>query len=166
MHVYSTLHALGALQDACNWRWVAFVTVRPNWTQQKWLPRLGHKRQHGLCSCLCLQPSHCAVRKPRTYGEATWMWPSQQPQHDSQHQPADEGMNQTSDDSNLRSLSVSAKLQTLQSRYKPSPIFSVWNPDPRKLWEKRVHSKSFQSCLALCNPMDCSPPGSSVHGIL
>ena len=23
-----------------------------------------------------------------------------------------------------------------------------------------------QSCLALCNPMDCSPPGSSVHGIL
>ena len=24
----------------------------------------------------------------------------------------------------------------------------------------------FQSCLTLCNPMDCSPPGSSVHGIL
>ena len=22
------------------------------------------------------------------------------------------------------------------------------------------------SCLTLCNPMDCSPPGSSVHGIL
>ena len=22
-----------------------------------------------------------------------------------------------------------------------------------------------QSCPALCNPMDCSPPGSSVHGI-
>ena len=21
-------------------------------------------------------------------------------------------------------------------------------------------------CLTLCNPMDCSPPGSSVHGIL
>ena len=21
-----------------------------------------------------------------------------------------------------------------------------------------------QSCLTLCNPMDCSPPGSSVHG--
>ena len=26
--------------------------------------------------------------------------------------------------------------------------------------------KSLQSCLTLCNPMDCSPPGSSVHGIL
>ena len=23
-----------------------------------------------------------------------------------------------------------------------------------------------QMCLTLCNPMDCSPPGSSVHGIL
>ena len=23
-----------------------------------------------------------------------------------------------------------------------------------------------QSCLTLCNPMDCSPPGSSVHGVL
>ena len=25
--------------------------------------------------------------------------------------------------------------------------------------------KSFQSCLPLCDPMDCSPPDSSVHGI-
>ena len=24
----------------------------------------------------------------------------------------------------------------------------------------------FQSCLTLCNPMDCRPPGSSVHGVL
>ena len=23
-----------------------------------------------------------------------------------------------------------------------------------------------QSCLTLCNPVDCGPPGSSVHGIL
>ena len=27
-------------------------------------------------------------------------------------------------------------------------------------------AKSFQSCLTLCNPIDCSPPGSSVPGIL
>ena len=26
--------------------------------------------------------------------------------------------------------------------------------------------KSVQSCLTLCDPMDDSPPGSSVHGIL
>ena len=29
-----------------------------------------------------------------------------------------------------------------------------------------VHAKSLQSCPALCDLMDCSPPGSSVHGIL
>ena len=28
-----------------------------------------------------------------------------------------------------------------------------------------MHAKSFQSCPALCNTMDCSPAGSSVHGI-
>ena len=27
-------------------------------------------------------------------------------------------------------------------------------------------AKSLQSCPTLCNPMDCSLPGSSVHGIL
>ena len=27
-------------------------------------------------------------------------------------------------------------------------------------------AKSLQSCLTLSDPMDCSPPGSSVHGIL
>ena len=29
-----------------------------------------------------------------------------------------------------------------------------------------VHAKLLQSCPTLCNPMDCSPPGSSVHEIL
>ena len=29
-----------------------------------------------------------------------------------------------------------------------------------------VCAKSLQSCPTLCDPMDCSPPGSSVHGIL
>ena len=31
---------------------------------------------------------------------------------------------------------------------------------------KCVHAKSLESFLTLCNPMDHSPPGSSVHGIL
>ena len=30
-------------------------------------------------------------------------------------------------------------------------------------WEQRVCAKS---CLTLCVPMDCSPPGSSIQGIL
>ena len=29
-----------------------------------------------------------------------------------------------------------------------------------------LHANLFQSCPTLCNPMDCSPWGSSVHGIL
>ena len=27
-------------------------------------------------------------------------------------------------------------------------------------------AKSLQSCPTLCDPVDCSPPGSSIHGIL
>ena len=37
-------------------------------------------------------------------------------------------------------------------------------------WHKHiylsVHTMSLQLCLTLCDPMDSSPPGSSVHGIL
>ena len=29
-----------------------------------------------------------------------------------------------------------------------------------------MHAQLLQSCPTLCNPVDCSPPGSSVHGIL
>ena len=31
--------------------------------------------------------------------------------------------------------------------------------------ESESESEVAQSCLTLCNPMDCSLPGSSVHGI-
>ena len=31
---------------------------------------------------------------------------------------------------------------------------------------KEIESEVAQSCSTLCNPMECSPPGSSVHGIL
>ena len=33
-------------------------------------------------------------------------------------------------------------------------------------YESEVKVLVAQSCLTLCDPMDCSPPGSSVHGIL
>ena len=38
-------------------------------------------------------------------------------------------------------------------------------------WHHRLNgheseSEVTQSCLTLCDPVDCSPPGSSVHGIL
>ena len=37
---------------------------------------------------------------------------------------------------------------------------------PFPLIQKPVCAQSLQSCLTLCDPMDCSPPGSSVQGIL
>ena len=33
-------------------------------------------------------------------------------------------------------------------------------------WRPHEHAKLLQLCLTLCNPMDCSPLGSSIHGIL
>ena len=40
------------------------------------------------------------------------------------------------------------------------PLCSLWNRPGM------LHAKSHQSCPALRNPMHCSPPGSSIHGIL
>ena len=34
------------------------------------------------------------------------------------------------------------------------------------LWRTFLMSEVAQSCPTLCDPMDCSPPGSSIHGIL
>ena len=38
-----------------------------------------------------------------------------------------------------------------------------WRLFPNAL---KVESEVAQSCPTLCDPVDCSPPGSSVHGIL
>ena len=37
---------------------------------------------------------------------------------------------------------------------------------PQFTWKACMHAKSLQSCLSLCDPVDRSPPGSSVHGVL
>ena len=38
-------------------------------------------------------------------------------------------------------------------------------PFPSPMHERKSESEVPQSCPTLCDPMDCSPPGSSVHGI-
>ena len=38
-----------------------------------------------------------------------------------------------------------------------------WTEEPGGLWSDAA--KSLQLCLTLCDPIDGSPPGSSVHGI-
>ena len=50
-----------------------------------------------------------------------------------------------------------AQSQTLLKRLSSSNLFEE---------QKKVKVKVAQSCVTLCDPMDCSPPGSSVHGIL
>ena len=54
--------------------------------------------------------------------------------------------------------------------WKISKIRGVWGPDTELLHPGFlfvcVHAKSLQSCPTLCDPMDCSLPGSSSHGIL
>ena len=44
----------------------------------------------------------------------------------------------------------------------PALLADAWEA-PRT---KQSESEVAQSCPTLCDPMDCSPPGSSVHGIL
>ena len=39
-----------------------------------------------------------------------------------------------------------------------------WTTHSPHIMGVSLHAKSFHSCLTLCDPVDCSPPGSSVHG--
>ena len=36
----------------------------------------------------------------------------------------------------------------------------------RQQREQEITGEVAQSCLTLCDPVDCNPPGSSIHGIL
>ena len=43
---------------------------------------------------------------------------------------------------------------------------NYYSPNSLEPGSTRVCAKQLQSCPILCDPMDCSPPGFSVHGIL
>ena len=52
-------------------------------------------------------------------------------------------------------------------RKSPSPAcLTLLVGGPQTQFQRVACVKSLQSCPTLCDPMDCSPPGSSVHGIL
>ena len=42
----------------------------------------------------------------------------------------------------------------------------IYQTQMKALRIQHMHAKSLQSCPTPFSPMDCSPPGSSVHGIL
>ena len=44
--------------------------------------------------------------------------------------------------------------------------FSVWTKPENRLAAAAAAAKSLQLCLTLCNPIDSSPPGSPIPGIL
>ena len=73
--------------------------------------------------------------------------------------------------SDLTSVSLSFLIWK-EAQYLPSIIpLRIQRDSPRKYhlvcgMRECVCAKSFQSCPTLCNPKDCSRPGSSVHGIL
>ena len=45
-------------------------------------------------------------------------------------------------------------------------FFRQWNYSTRHCNDGCMRAQLLQPCLSLCDPVDCSPPGSSVHGIL
>ena len=47
-----------------------------------------------------------------------------------------------------------------------NPIYVVYKRPPQHKGHIQTESEVAQSCPTLRDPMDCSPPGSSVHGIL
>ena len=48
--------------------------------------------------------------------------------------------------------------------FKDGGVHILHSPSPP--FQACMHARSLQSCLTLCDPMECIPPGSSVHGIL
>ena len=55
------------------------------------------------------------------------------------------------------------------TKYPVSPSRKIWlitSYNVKKTLNSIWHAKSPQLCQTLCNPIDCSPPDPSVHGIL
>ena len=61
--------------------------------------------------------------------------------------------------------SHSSPFKSVSSLRPTVPSFH-WPPPRTATLHQGMCAKSLQSCPTLCNPMDCSLPGSSVHGIL
>ena len=67
----------------------------------------------------------------------------------------------------LHTLLYSSHLSLPPLPHTPSPLpcLSMHGSRDISSWVHAAAAKSLQSCLTLCDPIDYSPPGSSVHGI-
>ena len=52
------------------------------------------------------------------------------------------------------------------TQQQPQPEAEENNHYQITAWQRQSESEVAQSCPTLCDPVDCSPPGSCVHGIL
>ena len=71
------------------------------------------------------------------------------------------------------SKELKQKNKTLKIELPYDPAILLLGVYPDKTIIEKIHVPAMlmqalvaQLCLTLCSPMDCSPPGSSVHGIL
>ena len=91
---------------------------------------------------------------------------SQSQTQPSAHVPKEASLHGTHPIFSLLSLRISfTRSPTLHPNLCESRDSTLKNPcgSPLPAW---IHAKSLHWCPALCDPMDCSPPGFSVHGIL
>ena len=67
-------------------------------------------------------------------------------------------------------LKVKVSHSVMSNSLWPHGLYTPWNSPGQNLlvnWEKwKVKVLAAQLCLTLCDPVNCSLPGSSVHGIL
>ena len=54
----------------------------------------------------------------------------------------------------------------MQKKHLTKFNFHSYKKSQQRWYRGNTHAKSLQLCPTLHDPMDCSPPGSSVHGIL
>ena len=66
----------------------------------------------------------------------------------------------------ITSSFIRSHLITFQYLWRVRYLLLVLGASVLQLKDLLAAAKSYQSCPTLCNPMDCSLPGSSIHGIL
>ena len=106
------------------------------------------KKSHWLCSGKRLCPPHSLAVRGQAYRWPAWTFPCRTLFLHECHR--DEG-------------TVRNSLTAVMLR------ISSWNPPVglvKDMEHACVHAKPLWSCPTLCDPIDHSPPGSSVHGIL
>ena len=68
-------------------------------------------------------------------------------------------------DTRVQSLSQEDPLEEEMATHSSILVWEIpWKKEPGGLQPASMHINLLQLCPTLCDPMDCSPPGSSVHG--